>query len=1040
MPRHDAAVFRAAPPRSGPTLAAAQRDTAPEHTASPRDRAHHPALASTRLAAATAIATLLFGLGITAFSVKSARDQTQLEAEKRFEAHAMRVETSVHQQFNNALKGFQGLRALFLSQRGWLTRKEVRIWVNGQDLAFQYPGVRGLGYIERVPRDRLENFIAYERADDAPEFSVRTSGHAADLFIIKYIEPLAANRPAWGYDIGSEPVRRAAAEASARSGQLTLTPPIALVQDGRQRPGFLYLMPYYDGSITPDTASPEQRERALRGWIYAPIVLEELMAPVGRDAEGLLDFEVFDAAAGPDAAPLYDHDQQRACAQTAPPPAACDHRRFTGERNITVGGRTLRLLVSGTRAFDATVTPASEWRAVMGALGSVLLALLVWVLGSGRARSVALAERMTVDLRAATQQAEAALRDNNALLGALQQHAIVSVTDRRGIITDANDAFTQISGYSHAELIGANHRLVKSSVHDAAFWKAMWRTVARGKPWHGDVCNRAKDGRLYWVDTFITPLVGADGKVEKYISMRIDITAAKNAEAELKRNAKRFELAIEGAEEGLWEWIDVHGREQWWSPQFHRLLGYEPGEVTADLATFEEMIHPDHRQQVSEALNQALYGDGRYNLDFRMRKKSGDYRWFRARAKVYRDDNGRPISMAGALQDIHERRLAMQQVRERNAQLDAVLGLSPDAFVTFGGDGRVSLASPPFTALTGIEVDAVIGLDAAAFLARLQERCAPATHVTQLDELAMTPGGEASQRVVLELLSPARRMLQCALHKTTGRAISQLLHLRDVTHETEVERMKSEFLSMAAHELRTPMASIMGFTELMLMRETPPERQRDMLQRILRNSQTMSELINELLDLARIEARRGSDFRLEVVDLGDIARQVAGDFQPPQGRAALDWQHDEAPRWVRIDSAKLQQAVLNLVSNAYKYSPAGKPVQLHMLTDTAGSTPRYGIRVIDQGMGMSAEQLSHLGERFYRADKSGNIPGTGLGISIVKQTVELLGGAFEVDSTEGKGTRVTLWLPGAAAPTAAPCATPSATEAGNQPAGESVTA
>ena len=138
---------------------------------------------------------------------------------------------------------------------------------------------------------------------------------------------------------------------------------------------------------------------------------------------------------------------------------------------------------------------------------------------------------------------EAAIRDSSALLSAVQSHTIVSVGNRDGTITEVNDAFCTISGYTRAELIGQNHRIAQSSVHSNAFWADMWVTISQGHSWRGEICNRAKDGSLYWVDSMIAPFMGADGEVEKYVSIRTDITARKLAEIQVKDALVRAEQA-----------------------------------------------------------------------------------------------------------------------------------------------------------------------------------------------------------------------------------------------------------------------------------------------------------------------------------------------------------------------------------------------------------------------------------------------------------------------------------------------------------------
>ena len=265
---------------------------------------------------------------------------------------------------------------------------------------------------------------------------------------------------------------------------------------------------------------------------------------------------------------------------------------------------------------------------------------------------------------------EAAMRETQILLSAMEYQTIVSVSDREGCITDVNEAFCDISGYSRAELIGQNHRIINSGVQPKAFWESMWATISGGASWRGDICNRAKDGHLYWVDSIITPFIGDDGLVEKYVSIRTDITARKRDAQRLAELTDRMTLAIEGGSDGLWDWMDITQDEQWWAPNFYALLGYTPEEMPAKSSNYIALVHPDSVPATQAAARDAFADKRPYDVELQLRTKSHGFRWFRTRAKVHFDAQGRAVRMSGATQDIHDHKLAQLALAESQATLE----------------------------------------------------------------------------------------------------------------------------------------------------------------------------------------------------------------------------------------------------------------------------------------------------------------------------------------------------------------------------------
>ncbi len=955
---------------------------------------------------AASLTVWLVGLSLTAFGSWRIRAEAQARTSSQFEIEADALENAISDRFVAILPALKGIRSTLVAHHGKLQRDAFKEWVEAREVATDVRGVRGLGFIEQVRRENLPDFVARERADGAPDFQVRTQGNAPDLLVIKLIEPLTNNRKAWGYDVGSEVTRRSAAQLAIDSGLPTLTGPITLVQDGRNRPGFLYYLPiYWPGQAT---STSNERRAALMGLSYSPVVLDELLGDVVAPFAAHVSAHLFDGQdTRPGQAMFASPDVSDQGAPSSP--SLSSHHKVVV---LHVGQRQLTVDLRATADFETHHQSTTHlWFAVVGATLSSLMAFTLWLVGMGRARAEAMVETRTQDLAAAKAQAEHALRENQALSDALNQFNAVSVTDANGIIQQVNDAFCHISGYRREELLGLTHRIIDSGHHPSSFWKAMWETISAGAPWHGEVCNIAKDGRIYWGHSMIAPHLDAQGKVEKFVCIQLDITQAKLLERDRQELSDRLEQAIDGGSDGLWDWSDIHADHVWRSPQFYRLLGHEPDTTAADFGPCDAFLHPDDHAHTLTETRASLATGAPLDVEYRLLTKTGAYRWFRSRAKVYRDTQGQVYRMAGAIQDIHERRLAEFELADRVAQMKAIFSLIPDGFVAFDEVGQVSYVSPAFEKLTGIPVAMAMESNEYWLFNVLVNQAFGDTAATCFAELPKT----------LDMRPPAAAKLATAWHEGHG-AVSKMLHLRDVTQEAELDQIKSTFMSMAAHELRTPMASIYGFTELLLTREFKPAKQRDLLQRIMRQSEGMIDIINELLDLSRLEARLGRDFHPEDVDLLALVETVVSDYKVPEGRVPPKIRsHDGAVRSC-LDVSAAKQTLLNVLSNAYKYSPDGGDVVIE-LAGPSESAVHMAVIIRDQGIGMTAEQLARVGERFYRADKSGSIPGTGLGMAIVTGTMTLMGGAVDIDSELGRGTRVTLWFPAASradAPARAP--------------------
>ncbi|MCF8151674.1 MAG: CHASE domain-containing protein [Burkholderiaceae bacterium] len=354
------------------------------------------------------------------------------------------------------------------------------------------------------------------------------------------------------------------------------------------------------------------------------------------------------------------------------------------------------------------------------------------------------------------------------------------------------------------------------------------------------------------------------------------------------------------------------------------------------------------------------------------------------------------------------------ELQDRNAQINALFELSPDGFVAVAADGTIRLANPALRSLTGIPAEEILGQPLDDLDRRLRRSAEQPERYSPLGALfAGNKAISATQKLVL--VRPREVVLQIVGVRGTAASVDRFVYFRDITHEAEVERLKSEFLAHAAHELRTPMASIYGFSELLMSQEFDAPTRQDLLATIHKQTQWLVDIINELLDLSRIEARRGKDFRIEAVPLAPLVGETVAAMNIDSARWPLSVDPRDKLPPVLADVAKLRQVLTNVLGNAVKYSPAGGAIEIHFATRDSNDKVLVGISVTDHGIGMTPEQATHVGERFYRVDTTGKIPGSGLGMAIVKEIIELLGGQVEIVSAPGVGTAVTLWLPAASA-------------------------
>ena len=317
-----------------------------------------------------------------------------------------------------------------------------------------------------------------------------------------------------------------------------------------------------------------------------------------------------------------------------------------------------------------------------------------WITWASARRAMHAGDRVT-RLKEANTELQA---NNQAFRAALESSTLVSITDAAGRIIDVNRQFCVLSGYSREELIGENHSILNSGTHTKKFWRDMWRTVHAGKVWRGEVCNRTKDGSLYWVDSNIVAQRDSEGRVKKIFSIRLDITERKRVENELAKTQfflayelDRFRRAVRGANDGLWDWIVPDG-DVWYSEQFKALLGVAPEDYDKFPSTFDAFVarlHPDDINSVMAAVGTQFRGVNTYDIEYRLRREDGDYRWFRARGDVSFNKDGNVVAMSGSLTDIQERHEFEARLAAKHQELQTIIDAIPGMVLYKDDQNRV---------------------------------------------------------------------------------------------------------------------------------------------------------------------------------------------------------------------------------------------------------------------------------------------------------------------------------------------------------------
>jgi two-component system cell cycle sensor histidine kinase PleC len=520
---------------------------------------------------------------------------------------------------------------------------------------------------------------------------------------------------------------------------------------------------------------------------------------------------------------------------------------------------------------------------------------------------------------------------------------------------------------------------------------------------------------------------------------------------------RRVDTALNRGRCGLWDWDLARGRV-FWSQSMFAILGQEPRDRLLDFGEINQFVHPDDvalydlAKQVAEGRTQSI------DHEFRMRHAQGRWVWLRMRCEITSQPDEPGFHIIGIVVDISEQKLLAEQTAAADVRLRDAIETIPEAFVLWDADNRLVLCNSNFQALhnlpdeaiaVGMPFEQIVVADRRA-VARTQRMGEPASNSTQpndpgartfevqlndgrwlhVSERRTKDGGYVSvgtdistiKRHESRLIESEQRLIATIadLRKSQQALEIQAQQLADLadryseekTRAEDANQAKSTFLASMSHELRTPLNAIIGFSEIMEAEMFGPlgtTKYDEYCRDIRRSGQFLLEVINDVLDMAKIEAGR---IKLDFEDF-EIAEIVDEVMRVVSGRAAkkrLAMVADVTPGIkMRADKRAIKQIAINLLSNAVKFTPEDGQVRVRARVRADAAAFMFE----DTGIGIPKDALRKIGRPFEQVESllTKTHQGSGLGLAIAKSLTELHGGALRIRSTVNRGTVVLLRLP-----------------------------
>lgn len=635
-------------------------------------------------------------------------------------------------------------------------------------------------------------------------------------------------------------------------------------------------------------------------------------------------------------------------------------------------------------------------------------------------------ENAVADRSPAEAELKASLKEVGDLKAALDEHAIVAITDPRGTIVYVNDKFCAISQYTRGELIGQDHLLINSGHHPKAFFQNLWATISSGKVWKDEIRNRAKDGSFYWVDTTIVPFLNDDGTIRQYVTIRADISVRKAAEEKQRASETRYRRLFETTKDGILILDAGTGMVMDVNPFLIELLGFSHEEFLGkkiwELGFFKDIVA--NRDNFAELQEKEYI---RYE-DMALETSTGRRIEVEFTSNLYLVNHQKVIQCD--IRDITERKRAQAALNENEERFRTMANSIPQLAWIARADGNITWYNRRWHEYTGKtpeqmqESGADSVLDPAA-LPLVMERWKATLETGQpLDIETPLRGVDGRFRTFLTRVEPLKdsegRVVAWFGTNTDVEALKEaeekVLRLNadleqrvaERTEQLETANREWEAFSYSiSHDLRAPLRAVNGFTGIVIDDfgpQLPAEAQR-CLGLVRAAALRMGLLIDDLLDLSRLSRQ---SLHKQTVDTAELVRATLAEFHPEKGPHPAKVIVGQLPP-CEGDQPLLKQVWANLLSNAFKYSRHREQPVVEVDCHEQDGEAVYFVR--DNGSGFDMRYADKLFGVFQRLHRAEDYEGTGVGLAIVHRILLRHGGRVWADGAIGQGATFYFTLP-----------------------------